>query len=421
MSFYDLTVLPNGLRVITERMPGIRSAAVGVWLDTGTRDEQPNEAGASHFLEHLLFKGSDDWSARQISEAFDAMGAQSNAFTTKEYTCFWARCLDEDLARTLQLLGEMLQRPSFRQADIDAERQVVIEEILMSEDDPEDVVFEAFTETSFAGHALERPILGTRQSIEAMSRDDLAGYWKRRYTTGAAVVAVVSSLPHEVVVAAVDAEFGGWGGDPLDHDLGPRSATGSVRFVPKDTEQAHLVVGGGLFPRGDDRRWAFELLNHVLGGGMSSRLFQSIREERGLAYSVYSFGMPFADNGVWGVYAGTHPRHLPEVAGLVADELGAVAARGIDAVELDRAKGSVRGSLALSLEDANSRMVRLGRQTVTGGELLSTGERMARIDAVTVDDVRTLAAQVLAGPRTITVLGPMDEVEAIDGVEGLIP
>ncbi|MEX1287147.1 MAG: pitrilysin family protein [Acidimicrobiia bacterium] len=418
MSFYDLTTLPNGLRVITEEMPGIRSAAIGVWLDTGTRDEQENEAGASHFLEHLLFKGSDRLSARQISEAFDAMGAQSNAFTTKEYTCFWVRCLDEDLDRSLHLLGEMLQRPAFRDVDIDSERQVVIEEILMSEDDPEDSAFETFSQAAFAGHALERPVLGTIGSIEAMTRDDLGGYWKRRYTTGSAVVAVVSALPHERVVETVAAEFDEWGGDPVDHDHGPHRTESGLRVVTKDTEQAHLLLGAELFARGDDRRWSFELLNHVLGGGMSSRLFQSIREERGLAYSVYSFGMPFADAGVWGVYAGTHPRHLTEVAALIDAELAGVAARGIETVELERAKGSVRGSLALALEDANSRMARLGRQTVTGAELLSTGERMARIDAVTADDVRDLACEILTRPRVATVLGPVDEaaVRSMPGV-----
>ncbi|MEX1280288.1 MAG: pitrilysin family protein [Acidimicrobiia bacterium] len=418
MSFYDLTTLPNGLRVITEEMPGIRSAAIGVWLDTGTRDEQENEAGASHFLEHLLFKGSDRLSARQISEAFDAMGAQSNAFTTKEYTCFWVRCLDEDLDRSLHLLGEMLQRPAFRDVDIDSERQVVIEEILMSEDDPEDSAFETFSQAAFAGHALERPVLGTIGSIEAMTRDDLGGYWKRRYTTGSAVVAVVSALPHERVVETVAAEFDEWGGDPVDHDHGPHRTESGLRVVTKDTEQAHLLLGAELFARGDDRRWSFELLNHVLGGGMSSRLFQSIREERGLAYSVYSFGMPFADAGVWGVYAGTHPRHLTEVAALLDAELAGVAARGIETVELERAKGSVRGSLALALEDANSRMARLGRQTVTGAELLSTGERMARIDAVTADDVRDLACEILTRPRVATVLGPVDEaaVRSMPGV-----
>jgi predicted Zn-dependent peptidase len=210
------------------------------------------------------------------------------------------------------------------------------------------------------------------------------------------------------VVDLVAHRFDDWGGDPVDHEHTPMSIVPASSVVKKDTEQVHLVVGGQLFPRGDDRRWAFELLNHALGGGMSSRLFQTIREDRGLAYSVYSFGMPFADVGVWGVYAGTHPRHLDEVSALVEAELAAVVDRGLTDAELARAKGSVRGSLALALEDANSRMTRLGRQTVTGGELLSTGERMARIDAVTEADVLAVAEDVFSGPRIRTVLGPVD-------------
>ncbi len=408
MSWYELTTLPNGLRVITERMPGIRSAAIGCWVDTGTRDELGNEAGASHFLEHLLFKGSEQVSAREISETFDAIGAQSNAFTTKEQTCFWTRLLDEELSTGLRLLAEMLQRPAFREHEIDSERQVVIEEILMSEDDPDDTAFEAFSATMFAGHPLERPILGTRESITSMSPDDIAGYWKRRYTAGSTVVAIVSSLPHSQVLAEVERWFGDWGGDGLTHEHLPLRLVTGANVVERDTEQAHVVMGGELFPRGDDRRWAFEIANHILGGGMSSRLFQTIREERGLVYSVYSFGMPFADTGAWGVYAGTAPEQLAEVMELIEQELSSIVRDGITTDELERAKGSVRGAIALSMEDANSRMGRLGRQVVTNGELLSTGERIARIEAVTLDDVASVLGDVIPGPRVITGLGPFD-------------
>ncbi len=418
MAFYDLSTLPNGLRVITEQMPGIRSAAIGVWLDTGTRDELPNEAGASHFLEHLLFKGSETLTARQISQAFDSIGAQSNAFTTKEYTCFWVRCMDDDLDRSLYLLGEMVHRPAFREPDIDSERQVVLEEILMSEDEPDDAVFELFSEATFAGHALERPILGTRESINGMTRDDLVGYWKRRYTTGAAVISVVSSLPHDEVVAAVEAQFAGWGGDPVDHEHEPHTPTGDTRVIRRDTEQVHLVLGGDLFPRGDERRWAFEMLNHILGGGMSSRLFQEIREERGLAYSVYSFGMPYADAGAWGIYVGTAPRHLPEVTALIEEIIGDITTTGITAEELHRTKGAVRGSLALALEDANSRMTRLGRQLVTGSELLSTDERIKRLSAVTTDEVLEVAASVLNSSKVVAAVGPIDDTGPLERIAG---
>ncbi len=409
MSWYDLTTLPNGLRVITERMPGIRSAAVGCWVDTGTRDELPNESGASHFLEHLLFKGSEDMSAREISETFDAIGAQSNAFTTKEQTCFWTRLLDTELETGMRLLAEMLQRPAFRESEIDSERQVVVEELLMSEDDPDDTVFEAFNETFFAGHPLERPILGTRESITAMTVSDISGYWKRRYTAGSTVISIVSSLPHDMVVGEVERFFGSWGGDGLSHEYQPLAPSPAVRAVERDTEQAHVVLGGELFARDDERRWAFEIANHVLGGGMSSRLFQTIREERGLAYSVYSFGMPFADTGAWGIYVGTSPDQLPEVMDLIDSEITSILATGVTDDELARAIGSVRGSIALSTEDANSRMSRLGRQAVTGGELLSTGERIARIEDVTTGDVLSVLHDVLPGPRVVAGVGPFEE------------
>ncbi len=408
MSWYDLTTLPNGLRVVTECMPGIRSAAIGCWVDTGTRDELPNEAGSSHFLEHLLFKGSDDLSAREISETFDAIGAQSNAFTTKEHTCFWTRLLDDETETGMRLLAEMLQRPAFRDSEIESERQVVIEELLMSEDDPDDTVFEAFSATLFGGHPLERPILGTRDSISGMTEADIAGYWKRRYTAGSTVVAIVSSFPHARVLEQVEHFFGSWGGDGLAHEYLPLELTSRARAVERDTEQAHVVLGGELFSRDDERRWAFEIANHILGGGMSSRLFQTIREERGLVYSVYSFGMPFADTGAWGIYAGTSPGQLPEVMELIDTEVARILSDGVTAEELARAKGSVRGSIALSTEDANSRMSRLGQKVVTGGELLSTGERIARIEAVTIDEVADVLSDVLGGPRVVAGVGPFD-------------
>jgi predicted Zn-dependent peptidase len=286
---YDLTTLPNGIRVITEPMPALRSIALGCWIDTGTRDELPNEQGASHFLEHLLFKGSDTLSARQVSEIFDSIGAESNAFTSKENTCFWTRLLDQDLGTGFDVLSEMIQRPAFRQNEIDAERQVVIEEINMNEDDPDDVAFENFTIAVFSGHPLEAPVLGTRESIRGMSRDDILGYWKRRYGAGSMVVAGAGSLEHEAVVEMVSSRFGDWSGDSVDHEHLPNTPVSSVSITRRDTEQAHIVLGGKGLNRSDERRWAFEVMNHVVGSGMSSRLFREVREERGLAYAIYGF------------------------------------------------------------------------------------------------------------------------------------
>ena len=405
---YQLTTLPNGLRVITETMPGIRSVAVGCWIDTGTRDENANEAGASHFLEHLLFKGSDALSAREISERFDAMGAESNAFTSKDHTCFWARLLDEDVPAGLEMLGEMLQRPSFRPHEIDAERQVVIEEINMSEDDPGDVAFEAFTRQVFAGHPLEAPVLGTRESIRGMTRDDIAGYWKRRYGVASTVIALAGPLEHSRAVDLVEGVFGEWSGDPVDHEYSAVSVESGVSVVNRDTEQAHLVIGGSCVDRSDDRRWAFEILNHVLGGGMSSRLFTTIREERGLVYSVYSFRTAYADAGAWGVYAGTTPDQADTVLGLVNAEISRIVDEGISAEELERARGAMRGGLALAMEDANSRMVRLGRDEMVGAPHLSVDQRIERIEAVTLSDVQTVARTILGGPKVIGAVGPFE-------------
>lgn len=405
---YDLTTLPNGLRVISESMPGIRSVAAGCWVDTGTRDELENEAGSSHFLEHLLFKGSDDMSARHISETFDAMGAQSNAFTSKEYTCFWARLVDDDLDAGMELLGEMLQRPAFRTNEIDSERQVVIEEINMSDDDPQDVVFEGFTSAVFRDHPLERPILGTRESIWGLTPDDISSYWKRRYGAGSVVVAVAGSIEHERAVEIVARHFGDWSGDPVPHEHSPIVVEPRIRAVRRDTEQANLVLGGQGLGRADDRRYAFDVMNHILGGGMSSRLFQSIREDRGLAYAVYSFTMRFAETGAWGVYAGTTPGQMDTVIDLIREELDRMMAGGVSEKELERAKGNVRGSMALALEDASSRMVRLGRRELTGGDHLSVDEHLARVEAVTTDSVVEVARAVLDGPRVIGAVGPFD-------------
>lgn len=396
----------SGLTVVTETIPGIRSVAVGCWIDTGTRDEGPNEAGAAHFLEHLLFKGSERVSARQISETFDAIGAQSNAFTSKEYTCFWARLLDSELDTGLDLLAEMLQRPAFRETEIDSERQVVIEEINMNEDDPSDVAVEAFISEIFAGHDLERPVLGTRESITGMSPRDIAGYWARRYGSETAVVSAAGSVEHARVVEMVDKYFGSWEAHAGSHALAAPDVTSGVNVVHRDTEQAHIVYGGESIDRLDDGRYADSVLQHILGGGMSSRLFQKVREERGLAYAVQSFTMPFADTGAWAVYVGTTPATAHTVMEIITDEIAEVAERGVTDAELERAKGHMRGALALSMEDTNTRMIRIGRAEIFGLPHLTLDERLAKIDAITLGDVAGIARRTLSGDRVLGAVGP---------------
>lgn len=405
---HELTTLPNGLRVITEAMPSVRSIAVGAWVDTGSRDEIGPEAGCSHFLEHLLFKGTEELSARDIAESFDAVGARSNAFTSKEYTCYWAQLRDEDLPMGLGLLGEMVQRPAFREDEIQSEHHVVLEEINMNEDDPSDVAHDQFAQALWTDHVLALPVLGTRESIAAMTRDVIAGYWRRRYHPSTVVVAASGNLEHGAVVDLVTERFGDWGGDTAGHELVSPAVTPNVQVVHRDTEQAHLVIGGEALTRSDDRRFAFGILNHVLGGGMSSRLFREIREERGLAYAVYSFRMPYADSGAFGVYVGTTPHQTSQVLELVREQFAKVAAEGITLEELERAKGFTKGSMALSMEDTNSRMVRLGRHELTGIEHLSLDETVARIEAVTLEDIHGVATEVLSGPFVIGAVGPFE-------------
>ncbi len=403
----EISQASTGLTVVTEPVPGVRSVAVGCWIDTGSRDERPGEAGAAHFLEHLLFKGTEKLSARYISETFDAIGAQSNAFTSKEFTCFWARMLDSELATGMDLLAEMLQRPAFRPDEIDSERNVVIEEINMNEDDPSDVAGETFMRTLFHGHPLGLPVLGTRESIGGMTPEVLRGYWQRRYGSGTALVAVAGNVEHEEVVEMVEGRFGAWDAEDGTHDLDALRVGSRASVVERDTEQVHLVYGGESIHRTDEGRIADGVMHHILGGGMSSRLFQKIREERGLAYAVHSFTMRFAETGGWGVYVGTTPANAHTVMEILAEEIERMISEGVTGAELDRAKGHMRGALALSMEDTNARMIRLGRNQLFSLPHLSLDERLARVESVTRTDITDIAARNLTGPRVVGAVGPL--------------
>ncbi|MBT8212751.1 MAG: insulinase family protein [Acidimicrobiia bacterium] len=408
---YDLTTLPNGLRIISERMPSSRSVAIGCWVDTGSRDEIGPEAGTSHFLEHLLFKGSDLWNARRIAESFDAVGAHHNAFTSKEYTCYWAKMRDADLPLGTEILAEMIQRPAFRQQEIDSERHVVLEEINMNEDDPTDVAHEEFIRALWSGHPLGPPVLGTRESITNMTRETIHDYWKRRYTPKSLVIAVAGHVDHQTLVDLASDYFGGWQGDLVDRPHDDVEMTSKVAVRKRDTEQAHLVFGGHGLKRSDERRYAHLVLDHVLGGGMSSRLFTEIREKRGLAYAVHSFRLPMSEIGARAIYVGTTPSQAPEVLKLVRHELDKMRSDGLTADELARAKGHVKGSLALSMEESSSRMNRLGRNELTGMEHLSVDEIVAKVDAVERSHILDVAADVCDGPYVLGATGPFDVAE----------
>ena len=407
------TVLPGGLRVITEDMAGVRSASIGVWVGVGSRDESPGLHGCSHFLEHLLFKGTSGRSALDISAALDEVGAEFNAFTAKEYTCFHARVLDDDLPLAVDVLGDILTDSLLLPDDLEAERDVILDEIAMHDDDPDDVVHNLFAAQAWGDSPLGRPIAGTVASIAAMTRAQVVRFYRRHYRPANMVVAVAGNIDHGSVVRQVRAAFGRR--DFLSGDAAPREPLvrahsrrvqpGAVSAV-RQFEQVNVVLGMKGLTRSDPRRFALGVLNTALGGGTSSRLFQEVRERRGLAYGVYSFTSSHADAGLVGVAVGCLPSKLHDVLDTVRHELAAVARDGINQDELVRGQGQLRRGLVLGLEDSGSRMARLGKSEIVYGELLGTDEVIARLDAVTLDDVRRIAAELFSQPEVLAVVGP---------------
>ena len=417
------TVLPGGLRVVTEFLPAVRSVALGIWVGVGSRDEDETHAGATHYLEHLLFKGTRKRTALDISAAMDAVGGELNAFTEKEFTCYYARVLDADLPLAIDVLSDMVTDSLIEPKDVDAERNVVLEEIAMNEDEPSDVVYEAFTTKLFGDTPLGRPILGTVDSINAMTRDQIFEHYRARYTPPHIVVAAAGNLDHDTVAAAVQAAFApvladagavapagprlrGAGG--LWDGYGPAAGAG-VKLVSRPIEQANLVLGCEGLSRTDERRSALRVLNAALGGGMSSRLFQEVREKRGLAYAVGSSTSMYADTGVWAVYVGCSPSKADEVLSICNAEVAKVIESGLSDAELDRGKGQIRGGIVLGLEDPTSRMLRLGKSDLVYPSLEPVDEVLAAIDAVTHDDVRAIASEILTRPKVLAVVGPYDD------------
>ncbi len=407
------TVLPGGLRVISEQVAGARSASIGVWVDVGSRDETPALHGCSHFLEHLLFKGTAERSALDISVALDAVGGEFNAFTSKEYTCFHARVLDEDLPLAIDVLGDMITSSTITAEDVEAERDVILDEIAMHDDDPDDVVHNLFASQAYGDSPLGRPIAGTDDSIKAMTRDQVWRFYKRHYAAPHMVVSIAGNLDHATCVRRVKKAFArnGFLSDDAAVPASPRRGrtrrgiSGSAS-AKRPFEQVNLVLGVNGVPRGDDRRFALGVLNTALGGGTSSRLFQEVREKRGLAYSVFSFASHHADAGLVGVSVGCLPAKLDEVLAVVRAELARVSADGLTDDELQRGKGQLRGGLVLGLEDSGSRMSRLGKGELVGDPLLSIDEVIERIDAVTLDDVRLLAKELFSQPEILAIVAP---------------
>jgi predicted Zn-dependent peptidase len=407
------SVHASGLRIVTEEVPSVRSAAVGIWVNVGSRDEAPATAGASHFLEHLLFKGTTSRTALEISSSIESVGGEMNAFTSKEYTCFYARVIDTDLPMAIDVVSDLITSSIVTALDVDAERKVVLEEIAMRDDDPSDLVHDLFSDTYYGDTQIGRPILGTIDSIKGMSRNTVFNYYKKKYLPQDLVVAVAGNIKHKKVVAMVEQALSR--DNFLDVLAAPvirpnipikNTKQQSVGLLYKKSEQAHLFYGMEGVARADDRRFAMGVLSAALGGGMSSRLFQEIREKRGLAYSVYAYAQQFAGSGVLGFYAGCNPTKAIEVVEIIRSVLSDVADNGMTHEEIERAKGAVRGSLVLSQEDTGSRMSRIGKNEIVYGQVMDFDDILKAISRVSAQDIREIASEFLVKTPTLALVGP---------------
>lgn len=409
------TVLPSGIRIITEKMPTVRSAAIGIWVNVGSRDEIAAQTGSAHYLEHLLFKGTKNRTALEISSAIDAVGGEMNAFTSKEVTCFYTRVLDTSVPMAIDVLVDMITSATITTVDVDQERTVVLEEIAMRDDDPADIVHETFAKAMYGDTPLGRSILGTVENILSLTRRSIFGFYKKYYTPDRLVVSVAGNVDHAQIVKLVRNAFDKGGVDLGATESAPfvsankkakiNRAGGFVKF-DKDTEQANVVIGVPGIDRSDERRYILNVLNSALGGGMSSRLFQEVREKRGLVYTVYSFAQQFQDAGMAGIYAGCNPKNLATVREVCANVLADIVKNGITKAELEKAKGQVSGGMVLGLEDTGSRMSRNARSELNFGYITSVSEVLDRVSAVTLEDVHSLAHHLWSQEPMTAVVGP---------------
>jgi predicted Zn-dependent peptidase len=399
---YRLEQLSNGQRLITERLGHLRSVCLGFWIPAGSRDEAPMLQGATHFIEHLLFKGSSKYTAEEIAQVFDALGGELNASTSREYVVVYGRFLDDQLSVALDVMTDMLTTPAF--ADLDREREVVLEEIAMVEDSPQDLIHDVLAEVVLDGHALAHPILGTRESISEASEEDIRAYHRQRFQFADMVVAAAGNIDHDAIRELLLEREGGANGSHPERNVNSPEMAPKRRFLAKDTEQMHVCLGGIGIARDDDRRFQLSVLDSLFGGSLSSRLFQEVREKRGLVYSVYSFSSLYEETGLSGIYFGCRPERLDAVMETVSRELSRLVKEPVPEDELRRAKEHLKGRMILGLESTSSRMTRLGKGILTRTEILSEDELAARIEAVTSEQVLELAAQVYQ-PASLSVVG----------------
>ncbi|MFZ5633928.1 MAG: M16 family metallopeptidase [Bacillota bacterium] len=414
-------VLSNGIDLLTEDIPHVRSLAVGVWVNVGSRDESDQVAGISHFIEHMMFKGTGKRTAKQIAEALDAVGGQLNAFTTKEYTCYYARVLDEHFELALDVLSDMLFNSKLAVPDIDRERNVILEEIKMYEDTPDELVHDVFANTIWQMHPLGRPIIGHADVIKGMGRDSILDYLGKYYVPDNIVIAVAGNIDHDFAAEKISAYFGGMRGTPSPRVMDLPSPQKEITCREKETEQVHLCVGAPGLPLDHEQIYVFQLVNTVLGGGLSSRLFQEIREQRGLVYSIYSYHSSYHDTGLFCVYAGLSRENVGPALELIFREINDIKNNGVSDRELRRAKDQLKGNLLLSLENVNTRMSRLGKSQLYLGKVVSPEEIVQRIEKVTVEDIKSLAGERLNPDNfAMASVGPWDDCQLLEKAAGRI-
>lgn len=395
------------MRIISERISAFRSISLGFWVGIGSRDETPEQAGITHFVEHLLFKGTKKRTAKDIAETFDAIGGELNALSSKEYTFFYAKVLDQYLPLAVDVLTDILMNPIFKKTDIAAERRVVLEEINMHEDSPADLIHDYFDSELWHGHPLGKRVLGSAKTIRAITRDDIASYFRQSYVPPNIVVAAAGNVRHNMLIDLMERSLGKIEGRKIPRARAKPEVKSHTTVFRRKTQQAHICYGTEGLPLKHKDRFVLAILDTILGGGMSSRLFQNIREKRGLVYSIYSFNSQFTETGAMAIYAGTQPSKAKEVIKLIETEIEEIVQNGVTEIELVRAREHLKGSLVLSLEDTSTRMSRLGRAEITRSEILSVDDLIKRIDAVTLEDISRLTKRIFKPDKMVlTVIGP---------------
>ena len=403
---FDQITLPNGLRIIGERIPHFRSVSVGLWLGAGSQFEAADESGVSHFLEHMVFKGTEKRTARQIAEEMDAVGGQLNAFTAKECTCFYAKVVDEHLPLAMDVIADMATHPAFDPSEMEKEKGVVIEEINMAEDTPEDLVHEILMLAHYGDQSVSRPILGTEASVSGCSREKLAGYWGRMYRPQNAVLAIAGNYEWPAVLDMARALLGDWKSEGFEKPpCVTRAVAPTILTREKDIEQVHICLGYPALPMGDERNYDIAIFNSVFGGAMSSRLFQKIREELGMAYTVYSYPNAYTDSGMLSVYAATSPENAAQVYDMIRAEARSIAESGMTEAEFAMAREQLKAGYILGLESTSARMQSNGRRLLLMDATRTETETIDRINAVQYDAVNALMRETLTAPNSIALVG----------------